>query len=120
MPLGRQQKKKLKQLPKPLAAWLDAAKRFPSLDGVHLQMARELGLTPTQLETLSRHPEQTADLPLERHLERRYSKEFGRERPTSNLPLPNQLLRDWMANTAKGRARRKKMERCRNAQKTKS
>src|SRR5690348_8917658 len=106
MKLGRQQKKKLKQLPKALAEWLDAAKRFPSLDGAHIQMARELRLSPTQLETLSRHPEQTAGLPLERHLERRYLKVFGREQPSANLPLVTQLLHDWKANLAKRRKRR--------------
>ena len=118
MGLGRQQKKKLKQLPKALAEWLDAAKQFPSLSGSHLQMARELRISLKLLAIIARHPEQTGGLSLEQHIERRYRKTFGRERPTGDLPLPNQLLRDWKTTLTKRRLRRERNQRRRNAQKT--
>lgn len=111
MKLGRQQKKKLERLPKALAEWLDAAKRFPSLDDIHLQMARELQLSPAQLESIGRHPEQRGGVPLDQYLERRYLNEFGRERPTSVLPLAAQLLHDWKTNLAKRRNRRSRLQR---------
>ena len=71
-------------IPNKLRPWLEARKRF-RLSHVHIQMARELGMTPKSLGKLRASGRQSWKLPLPAYLEELYEKRFKRSAPESVL-----------------------------------
>ena len=66
--------------PDKLGAWEKARKRH-RLSHAHVQMARELGMTPNKLGSLDNHRQEPWKAPLPEFIEDLYFKRFGRARP---------------------------------------
>ena len=71
---------KKKKLPVKDRMWIEARKRF-RLSGVHIQMARELGLNPKKFGKLANHKQEPWKLPLPDFIEELYFKHFKKDRP---------------------------------------
>ena len=69
-----------------LQAWIDARKRH-QLSHAHVQMARELGLSPSSLGKLDNHHQQAWKQPLPDYIETLYEQRFGRRRPEEVLTI---------------------------------
>ncbi len=76
-----QQKKKLS--PK-YQIWIDARINF-KLTHAQIQMARELGYNPKQLQRI--FDDETLKLPLPLHIEAMYKKEFKRDKPEKVISI---------------------------------
>ena len=63
-----------------LQAWVDARKRH-HLSHAHVQMARELGMTPSKLGGKDNHRQEAWKLPLSALIEHLYEKRLGKTRP---------------------------------------
>lgn len=63
-----------------LQEWVDARKRH-HLSHAHVQMARELGLSPRSLGSLDNHRQEGWKVPLPKFIEQLYEKRFGRTHP---------------------------------------
>jgi hypothetical protein len=84
--------KKKKSLPPKFQGWVDARKKF-RLSDAHIQMARELGMTPKSLAKLASHDQQSWKSPLTEFLEELYLKRFKRERPAEVISIEDLLKR---------------------------
>lgn len=69
-----------------LEAWIAAADRL-SLADVHIQMARELGLSPDELFELAKRSPDDGRAPLHAYLYILYERKFRRARPERVKPL---------------------------------
>lgn len=69
-----------KRLTPRFQVWVDARNKF-RLSHAHIQMARELGLNPKKLGSLSNHDQETWKSPLPQFIEELYLERFGRDRP---------------------------------------
>ena len=72
--------KKPKAIPSQSQPWIEARRRH-RLPHAHVQMARELGLNPKKLSSISNHDQEPWKLPLPEFIEHLCAKRFGRERP---------------------------------------
>ena len=67
-------------IPNKLRPWIEARKKY-HLSHAQIQMARELGLNPRKLESLSNTKQQSWKLPLSEYIEKIYFKRFKKEVP---------------------------------------
>ncbi|MCC6873408.1 MAG: hypothetical protein IT378_03790 [Sandaracinaceae bacterium] len=72
--------KKTTGLPQDLKDWVEARARH-HLSHAHVQMARELGMSPKKLGKLDNHRQEPWKAPLPQFIEELYLERFGRERP---------------------------------------
>ncbi|MBI4951265.1 MAG: hypothetical protein HY908_04475 [Myxococcales bacterium] len=75
-----------------LQAWVDARKRH-HLSHAHVQMARELGMSPTNLGSLDNHRQEPWKAPLAEFIEHLYEKRFGLARPLEVLSIEERAKR---------------------------
>jgi len=68
------------KIPPKLQAWIQARTRH-HLSHAHVQMARELGMNPTKLESIDNHRQEPWKAPLPEFIEHLYFKRFGRDQP---------------------------------------
>lgn len=82
--------KKPKAIPSQSQPWIEARRRH-RLPHAHVQMARELGLNPKKLSSISNHDQEPWKLPLPEFIEHLCAKRFGRERrrrrPNGRAPV---------------------------------
>ena len=71
---------KKNRIPHKFHPWINARKKF-RLSDAHIQMARELGLSPTRFAKYADRENQPWKLPLTKFIEAQYLKQFGKERP---------------------------------------
>ena len=71
---------KKKKIPVKDQIWIDTRKRF-RLSDVHIQMARELGMSPKKFGKLANHKQEPWKLPLPDFIEELYFKRFKKDRP---------------------------------------
>ncbi len=71
---------KKKRIPHKFHPWIDARKRF-KLSDAHIQMARELGLSPKRFGRYADRTKEPWKLPLSEFIDSLYLKQFGKERP---------------------------------------
>jgi hypothetical protein len=69
-----------KPIPQKYQVWIDARKKY-HLSHAHIQMARELGLSPKKLGGLANHKQEPWKAPLPVFIEELYFKRFGRTQP---------------------------------------
>ena len=69
-----------------LLPWIEARKKF-HLSHAQTQMARELGLNPKKLGSLSNHKQESWKLPLPQYIEELYKKQFGKVLPNNTPSL---------------------------------
>jgi len=69
-----------------LLPWIDARKKF-HLSHAQTQMARELGLNPKKLGSLSNHKQESWKLPLPQYIEELYKKQFEKVLPNDTPSL---------------------------------
>ena len=72
--------KKNNRLSPKYQVWIDVRKRF-HLSDAHIQMARELGMSPKKLGGTANHKQEPWKTPLPEFIEHLYFKHFGRRRP---------------------------------------
>ncbi len=60
--------------------WVDAKKKF-SLSDTHIQMARELGMSPKKFGSLDNHKQEPWKAPLPEFIEDIYFKRFKKDKP---------------------------------------
>lgn len=60
--------------------WKKAKKRY-HLTGMHIQMARELGMNPKKFGGIANHKQQSWKAPLPEFIEDLYFKHFKKEKP---------------------------------------
>ena len=100
---------KTKEPSRRLREWV-AAKRRCGLSDAHIQMARELGLSPKRLAASAGTGRGPIPVPLSQRVEGLYLKRFKRTIPDSVVPL-RQLLREALARErtdARARKRRRR------------
>ncbi|MDF1842299.1 MAG: hypothetical protein P1U77_12755 [Rubripirellula sp.] len=100
---------KKQRIPHKFLPWIDARKKF-RLSNAHIQMARELGLSPKRFGSYADRTNQPWKLPLPEFIEAQYQKQFGKERPDEVLSMEEIAA----AHVAKRAAR--KVERAKSAQ----
>jgi hypothetical protein len=71
---------KKQRIPHKFLPWIDARKKF-RLSNAHIQMARELGLSPKRFGSYADRKDQPWKLPLSEFIEAQYEKQFGKQRP---------------------------------------
>lgn len=71
---------KKNRIPHKFHPWINARKQF-RLSDAHIQMARELGLSPKRFAKYADRENQPWKLPLTEFIEALYLKQFGKERP---------------------------------------
>ena len=72
--------KKKTRIPHKFLPWIDARKKF-RLSNAHIQMARELGLSPKRFGSYADRKDQPWKLPLADFIESLYEKQFGKRCP---------------------------------------
>lgn len=72
--------KKKTRIPHKFLPWIDARKKF-RLSNAHIQMARELGLSPKRFGSYADRKDQPWKLPLAEFIEALYEKQFGKRCP---------------------------------------
>ena len=92
-----------------LDAWADAQKRF-HLSGLHIQMARELGLNPKKFGGLANHRQEPWKLPLPEFIAECYVKRLHRERPVKVVPLADVAKRQQQSARDKARHPRERTD----------
>ena len=88
-------------------AWIDARKRH-GLSHAQVQMARELGMNPSNLGKLDNHDQEPWKLPLKQYIEHLYCKRFGKERPDVVVTIEENIRLD---HQKKARRREAKLHR---------
>ena len=68
------------RIPHKFHPWIAARKKF-RLSDAHIQMARELGLSPKRFSNYADRKDKPWKLPLADFIESLYKKEFGKTRP---------------------------------------
>ena len=96
-----------KKLDQKLHAWVDTRKRY-RLSHAHVQMARELGLSPKKLGSLANHDQEPWKMPLLEYIEHLYGKRFGRPRPESVVSIEERARRQARKTAARREAKRQK------------
>ena len=71
---------KKQRIPHKFHPWINARKKF-RLSDAHIQMARELGLSPKRFGKYADRQNQPWKLPLTDFIEAQYLKQFGKSRP---------------------------------------
>ncbi|TWT89440.1 hypothetical protein Pla52n_68260 [Stieleria varia] len=71
---------KKKRIPNKFRPWIEARKKF-RLSHAHIQMARELGLSPKRFAAYADTTNQPWKVPLPQFIEQQYLTQFGKERP---------------------------------------
>ncbi|MGB0596221.1 MAG: hypothetical protein ACPGLY_06000 [Rubripirellula sp.] len=99
---------KKQRIPHKFLPWIDARKKF-RLSNAHIQMARELGLSPKRFGSYADRTNQPWKLPLPEFIEAQYQKQFGKQRPDEVLSMEEIAA----AHVAKRAAR--KVERAKSA-----
>jgi hypothetical protein len=74
-----------KKMPEKYQPWIEARGRF-RLSDAHIQMARELGLSPKKFGGLANTRQEAWKLPLPEFIEELYFKHFNRRRLTLYVP----------------------------------
>ncbi len=100
---------KKQRIPHKFQPWIDARKKF-RLSNAHVQMARELGLSPKRFASYADRKDEPWKLPLSEFIETLYEKQFGKPRPD----VVQSIEEIAAAHVAKRAAR--KAERAREAQ----
>jgi uncharacterized protein len=93
-----------KKIPGKYQIWIDARKGF-HLSDAQVQMARELGINPTNFGKLANHKQEPWKAPLPDFIESLYLKRFGKERPDQVRSIEDLIA----AQDLKKAARRSKM-----------
>ncbi len=78
--------KKKQRIPHKYFPWIDARKKF-KLSDAHIQMARELGLSPKNFGKYSNNKDQPWKLPLPEFIEALYQKRFKKQFPDQVMTL---------------------------------
>ncbi|MBU4194613.1 MAG: hypothetical protein KKH73_00730 [Actinobacteria bacterium] len=86
-----------------MQAWIDARKRH-HLSHAHVQMARELGMSPKKLGKLDNRDQEPWKMPLGQYVEHLYFKRFGKERPDVVLSIEEKIRRDAEKKVPEGEA----------------
>ena len=95
-------KKKLNQK---LQAWVRARERY-RLSHAHVQMARELGMSPKNLGGLANHDQEPWKMPLPQFIEHLYAERFGRARPEVVMSIEDRARRQERKKAEKREAKR--------------
>lgn len=77
---------KKKRIPHKFLPWIDVRKTF-KLSDAHVQMARELGLSPKRFPNYANTTDQPWKLPLVEFIEQLYEKQFGKPRPDQVMSI---------------------------------
>ncbi|QEG41141.1 hypothetical protein [Roseimaritima ulvae] len=77
---------KKKRIPHKFLPWIDVRKKF-KLSDAHVQMARELGLSPKRFPNYANTKDQPWKLPLVQFIEQLYEKQFGKSRPDEVMTI---------------------------------
>lgn len=77
---------KKKRIPHKFLPWIDVRKKF-KLSDAHVQMARELGLSPKRFPNYANTTDQPWKLPLVQFIEQLYEKQFGKTRPDEVMSI---------------------------------
>ncbi len=84
---------KKKKIPEKYQRWIDARKRY-HLSHAHIQMARELGMTPRKFGSLANTKQEPWKLPLPDFIEELYFKHFKKNQP-DNVRSIEQMVKDY-------------------------
>ena len=87
-----------KRIPHKFHPWINARKQF-RLSDAHIQMARELGLSPKRFAKYADRENQPWKLPLTKFIEAQYLKQFGKERP-DEVKSMEEIAADHVAKRA--------------------
>ena len=74
------------RIPHKFHPWIDARKKF-RLSDAHIQMARELGLSPKRFDSYADLKGKPWKLPLVDFIQSQYEKQFGKSRPETVLSM---------------------------------
>ena len=77
---------KKKRIPHKFQPWIDARKNF-KLSDAHIQMARELGLSPKRFGKYADRKDQPWKLPLKEFIESLYEKQFKKPAPDKVMTI---------------------------------
>ncbi|EMI54269.1 hypothetical protein [Rhodopirellula sallentina] len=77
---------KKQRIPHKFQPWIDARRKF-HLSHKHIQMARELGLSPKKFGGYADRDKKPWKLPLPEFIEHLYEKQFGRKEPEEILTM---------------------------------
>lgn len=95
---------KKKRIPHKFQPWIDARKNF-KLSDAHIQMARELGLSPKRFGKYANRKEEPWKLPLKEFIETLYEKQFNRPRPEKVMTIEDMAAAHMAKREAKKAAK---------------
>jgi hypothetical protein len=93
------------RIPPSLQAWIEARKRHHLSHG-HVQMAREIGLTPAKLGKIDNHRQEPWKAPLPEFIEHLYRESFGKDRPDVVMSIEERARKEEEKKAAKREAKR--------------
>jgi hypothetical protein len=94
-----------KKIPEKYRPWIEARERY-RLSHAHIQMARELGLSPKKFGGLANTRQEPWKLPLPEFIEELYFKHFNRRRPDVVRSI-EQMVSDAIRKKEERRARKR-------------
>ena len=97
---------KKQRIPHKFLPWIDARKKF-RLSNAHIQMARELGLSPKRFGVYADTTGQPWKVPLSQFIENQYKKQFNKDRPDVVLSM-EEIAAAHVAKRAARKARKLK------------
>ncbi|KAA1261542.1 hypothetical protein LF1_40920 [Rubripirellula obstinata] len=95
---------KKKRIPHKFQPWIDARKNF-KLSDAHIQMARELGLSPKRFGKYANRKEEPWKLPLKEFIETLYEKQFNRSGPEKVMTIEEMAAQHMAKREAKKAAK---------------
>jgi hypothetical protein len=98
--------KKKTRIPHKFLPWIDARKKY-RLSNAHIQMARELGLSPKRFGSYADRKDQPWKLPLAEFIQALYEKQFGKSGPDEVRSI-EEIAADHVAKRAARKAEKAK------------
>lgn len=95
---------KKNRIPHKFLPWIDARKKF-RLSNAHIQMARELGLSPKRFSKYADTKDQPWKKPLPEFIENLYEEQFGKRRPDEVISVEEMAKRHLEKRAAKKAAK---------------
>ncbi|TWT67316.1 hypothetical protein [Allorhodopirellula solitaria] len=91
-----------KRIPHKFQPWIDARRKF-HLSHTHIQMARELGLSPKKFGSYANRDKQPWKLPLVEFIEMLYERQFDKKAP-DEVKTMEQIATEHVAKRAEKKA----------------
>ena len=109
MGLARGNRMKKRKIPEKYQVWIDVRNKY-KLSHAHVQMAKELGMNPKKLGSLTNHKQEPWKAPLPIFIEDCYLKRFKKEFPDDVVSVEDRVKSLWKKREEKKQKKQRDIE----------